>query len=105
MKSLNLGDKLKQLRTNKGLTTKQVAEKIGFSQSYISRFENNKAVPDIEILASILDIYDVTLSNFFNDGTSSIPLTNDLRELVDSAKDLHVDDVKILKTLASRLKK
>ena len=35
----SIGNALKQLRTDRKLTQKQVADKLGISQSYISRLE------------------------------------------------------------------
>jgi len=47
MKTIKIGEKLRALRKSKGLTTNELAEKVNVSQSYISRFENNRAIPAI----------------------------------------------------------
>lgn len=61
----HIGDKLRALRLQKGLTTSELANKVALSQSYISRFENNRAVPDVHLLEKILQALDCDLSTFF----------------------------------------
>lgn len=77
------GEALKQLRKNRGLTTTELAEKVAVSQSYISRFENNKAVPDVEMLGKILEALDSNLATFFyNEKESSVDL-QELQSILD----------------------
>ncbi|WP_052487966.1 helix-turn-helix domain-containing protein [Gordoniibacillus kamchatkensis] len=94
MKRLYIGDKLKQLRKSKGLTTNEVAEKINVSQSYISRFENNRAVPDIEMLANILEVLGTDIPSFFTDESYSLP--PDLMQLIETTKKLPSEERKAL---------
>lgn len=100
MKTLLIGEKLKNLRKSKNLTTSQVAEKIGISQSYISRFENNRAVPDVDMLNAILEVYNVSLSEFFDEGKDLLP---ELQDLLDNAKNLPLEQIdainKLIKTI------
>lgn len=86
MKELQIGDRLKALRKAKKLTTQEVADKVNIAQSYLSRFENNKAVPNIEMLDRILRALDTDLSSFFsNDIENASP---DLIELINTVKTL-----------------
>ena len=53
-----IGNKLRGLRAEKGFTTIYMAEKLGVSEPTYRRYENDKSVPDIEMinrLAIILD--------------------------------------------------
>ena len=61
----NLGKRLRALRQARGLTTQQLADKVAVSQSYISRFENNRAIPDIALLEDILRALNCDLATFF----------------------------------------
>lgn len=54
---MTLGDKLKQLRTDKNWTQPQAAEAIGIEQSYLSKLENDKSVPSAEIFSAILNAF------------------------------------------------
>lgn len=56
---MTLGDKLKQLRTDKNWTQPQAAEAIGIEQSYLSKLENDKSVPSAEIFSAILNAFAV----------------------------------------------
>ena len=98
------GEKLKKLRKSKGLTTNQVANKVNVSQSYISRFENNKAIPDIEMIARILDVLDTDIPTFFADNPELPP---DLLKLTQTAKKLTTEErekvTDLLETMLRRL--
>lgn len=48
-------DRLKWVREKKGITQKEMAEKIGVSQSYYSKFEYDQREPNIETLIKISD--------------------------------------------------
>ncbi|WP_197046588.1 helix-turn-helix domain-containing protein [Oceanobacillus salinisoli] len=81
-----IGNQLKLLRKAKNYTTQELASKVNVSQSYISRFENGKAIPDIEMLDKILTALDTDLSTFFSDELQDIPA--DLIQLVVMLKEL-----------------
>lgn len=85
MRSIKIGDKLKKLRLSKNLTTQQVADKVNISQSYISRFENDKAIPDVDMLNRILIVLDSDLASFFSE---NMKLPSDIVELLNTVKTL-----------------
>ena len=41
---VNLSNKLKEMRTRRGLTQKELADKIGVTESYICQIENGKMI-------------------------------------------------------------
>ncbi len=86
MEVRKIGDQLRTLRKAKNLTTQQLADRINISQSYISRFENNRAIPDIDMLDRILKALDTTLSTFFSEDFKDMP--DDLVQLIDTIKTL-----------------
>lgn len=81
-----IGSQLKSLRKVKNLTTKELAEKVNISQSYISRFENDRAIPDIDMLERILKALGTDLSSFFSTDLNDVP--EDLIQLIDTVKTL-----------------
>lgn len=54
MVDMNMGDRLRALRTAKNLTMQELADLVNVSKSNINRFENGRAIPDIEMLDSTL---------------------------------------------------
>ncbi len=55
-----LGDKLKTLRIQHGLTQVEVAERIGVSKSIISYYETSERQPSYEALIKLASLYKVT---------------------------------------------
>ena len=52
-------DRLKESRTNAGLTQEQLSEKLGIAKSTLSGYESGNREPSIATVAKILDILDV----------------------------------------------
>ena len=64
---MNLGEKIKRLRKENNLSQEQLAEKLNVSRQAISKWEANKAYPDIENLILLRKIFDVTLDDLIID--------------------------------------
>lgn len=94
MEKINIGEKLRRLRKSLNMTTQELADKVNVSQSYISRFENNKAIPDIEMLSRILHALGTDLSTFFTTEHEELP--EDLIQLIETAKKLSPEERKKL---------
>ena len=58
---MTLGQRLKELRTEKGLSVRDAAEKLGKSAGYISRIEVRGEIPSPEFLVVIATQYGVDL--------------------------------------------
>ena len=56
-----LGDKLYQLRKDKGISQEELADKLGVSRQAISKWERGEALPDTDNLISIAKLYEVSL--------------------------------------------
>jgi len=84
--SNKVGSRLKTLRKAKDYTTQELANKVNISQSYISRFENGRAVPDIDMLERILHALGTNLSSFFAVEMEDVPA--DLIQLINTVKTL-----------------
>lgn len=53
--------RLKELREEKGVTQKNVAEEIGCSANTYARYENEKRQPDIQTLKALSKYFEVTI--------------------------------------------
>jgi transcriptional regulator with XRE-family HTH domain len=54
---------LRQLRLDKGWTQGRAAKEIGIQQSYLSKLENDQAIPSIDILKKISDVYNCQVTD------------------------------------------
>ena len=54
------GDTLKQLRTSKKMSQKELAERINIAKSVISFYESGDRMPSYEVLIKISRIFNVT---------------------------------------------
>jgi len=63
---MTFGERLKQLRTDKGLTQPQLAQLAGIEQSYLSKLENDKSVPSAEMFSTLLAGLGMDEASFLN---------------------------------------
>jgi transcriptional regulator with XRE-family HTH domain len=61
---MNFGERLKGIRTDKGLTQPQFAQLAGIEQSYLSKLENDKSVPSAEMFSTILAALEMDAATF-----------------------------------------
>lgn len=59
-------ENLVKLRKEKKLTQMELAEKIGYSDKAISRWETGEVNPDIETLEKLSELYEVDITVFFS---------------------------------------
>ncbi|MPS73889.1 MAG: XRE family transcriptional regulator [Chryseobacterium sp.] len=55
---MKIGNKLRGLRSEKGFSTMDIAERLDVSESTYRRYESDKSFPDIFTLEKIAKIYD-----------------------------------------------
>lgn len=63
---LNIGERLKQIRAEKGLSQRELAARAGMTSGAISLIEQDKTSPSVSSLKRILDGIPVSLSSFFS---------------------------------------
>ena len=66
MDTLKIGQFLKQLRKEQGLTQEQLGEKIGVTNKTISRWENGNYMPPVECLTMLSDLYGLTINEILS---------------------------------------
>ena len=57
-----IGNFLKDLRNEKGMTQEQLGEKIGVSNKTISRWETGNYMPPVDCLNMLSDIYNISIN-------------------------------------------
>lgn len=75
MTEANLGPSVRRLREAQQLSLRTLAERTGFSASFLSQVENGQASPSISSMERIATALGVTLGEFFqNAATNPIPV-------------------------------
>lgn len=59
----DFGKIIKEIRKNNNLTQKELADKLFVTYQAVSKWENNKSIPDITILQKISELYNIDLNN------------------------------------------
>ena len=93
MDQKRIGSFLRELRTEKGLTQEQLAEKLNVSGRTVSRWENGNNMPDLSIIVELADFYDIDIRELLNGERKSEEMNEDLKEttlkMADYAEAVH----------------
>lgn len=81
-------EKLKEIRTQKGMTQQEVAKKLNITQATYSGYESGKYEPSIDILISISKLFKVSIDYLVNNENN---FAIDLSNLSDMKKELLQD--------------
>lgn len=79
-----LAERLKQLRSEKGITQIQLAEMLGVSKGTVAMWETNKRKPSFEILNELSDIFDRRMDyilGYSDDAASPQPADEDIDQM------------------------
>ncbi|MFV0516016.1 MAG: helix-turn-helix domain-containing protein [Aminipila sp.] len=66
MEQTKIGNIIRYLRQEKGMTQKQVADRMNISDKTISKWERGLGCPDISLLAELCDLLDVNMQKMLN---------------------------------------
>lgn len=85
----NIGKFIAQLRKEKKMTQKELANQLHITDKAVSKWERGLSCPDISLLNPIADILGITTSELLNgqknEQTSNEQLSNDIKKNVDKA--------------------
>ncbi|KFN40970.1 cupin domain-containing protein [Arenimonas oryziterrae] len=62
---MDIGSRLQSVRTGKGLSQRELAKRVGVTNSTISLIEQNKVSPSVSSLKKVLDGIPISLADFF----------------------------------------
>jgi transcriptional regulator with XRE-family HTH domain len=85
---VNVGERIRQLRTERNLTQPQLAEAIGIEQSYLSKLENDKSVPSADIFQAILKGFAMDAAAFLQ-GIDERIVHRELRQIPEVANHIN----------------
>lgn len=74
---MNIGEKIKRLRLENGLTQEELADRCELSKGFISQLERDMTSPSITSLTDILESLGSNLKEFFSEYDEKIVFSND----------------------------
>ena len=94
---MDFGSQIKKLRTSRKLTQEQLAQKLNVSRQTISSWENNRNLPDLEMVVMIAKTFQLSLDQLIlGDPTMTTKLMNDSSEVRKMWINLYVTIIMIL---------
>lgn len=66
-KAVVLGDRLRTLRVDRGLTLRELSEMTGLSVSMLSQIENGTADPSLGSLRTLANVFEASIATLFSD--------------------------------------
>lgn len=88
-KDINIGERLKKIRSILNLQQKEFSEKVGISQGFLSELESNKKAPSYTLLIAISHVFNVNLNwlltgegEMFIDKPIAQPVTEDIDKYI-----------------------
>ena len=88
--TLSIGNKIKTLRKQRGITQEQLAESIGISFQAISKWENGIALPDITLAPALANYFGVSMDELFEYNLRETQ--EKIEAIVDNAYDYRLSD-------------
>ncbi len=80
MNQQKIGEFLKHLRKDKGLTQEQLAEHFYVSSRTVSRWETGSNMPDVEMLIELADFYDVDIREIIDGERKGENMNKELKD-------------------------
>lgn len=95
-----LRDRLVQLRTQKGVSARDMSLSIGQSESYINKIENGKALPSMESFFYICEYLGLHPKEFFSSECGTLVNTE---KLLHQLAELDEDSIASLRVIIEKL--
>lgn len=75
---LIIAKNIQKLRQEKGMTQLELAEKLNYSDKSVSKWERGESLPDIVVLKSVADLFEVTLDYLVEEEHKEKPVTGEM---------------------------
>ena len=87
---MELGQRIKDCRTEKGMTQEELADRIYVSRQTISSWENDKSYPDVHSLLMIGDLFGVSLDTLIKGDIEIMKETIDQADIRNFKRDSNI---------------
>lgn len=104
VKVLNLGQRIIDLRQNKNISRKQLAEALNIPYNTFSKYETNERQPDYATLKKISNYFEVTIDFLLDNNTDikndkpSLIAAHATKDLTDEEQEKLIEFAKFLKS-------
>ena len=85
---MTLGERIKLLRKERGWSQGELAEKIGADARQISRYENGRITPSVEVIVKIAQTFDVSIDYLLVEEVPRRPLRLEDQGFLDRLQDI-----------------
>lgn len=75
---MNFGEQIKNIRSERKLTQEQMADRLNVSRQAVSNWENNRNLPDIEMLINMASVFNLSLDQLILGGNDMNNMTEKL---------------------------
>ena len=83
MNQIKIGDFLKELRKEKGLTQEQLAEQFNVSRRSVSRWETGNNMPDLSMLITLAEYYEVDVKEIIDGKRKSENMNEEMKDTLE----------------------
>ena len=97
MNQQRIGEFLKHLRKDKGMTQEQLAEHFYVSSRTVSRWETGNNLPDLDMLIELADFYDVDIREIIDGERKSENMDNETKDTLKKVAEYTAEENKRLK--------
>lgn len=97
-----INERIAFLRTQKGVSARDMSLSIGQNKNYINRIENGTTLPSLNGLVLICEYFNITLKEFFDTENTS---PNKLNKLIERIKPLGEEVIDSMIALIDGIKK
>lgn len=101
---MDIGKKIKDIRTSKGLSMYRITQITGISGHHIKGIEDGTRQPTIETLQKLLIPLGITLAELFSTDSSSTYLSDKERTLIENFRSLNMEKADALLYFSEVLK-
>ncbi len=102
---MDIGKRLTELRSAKGLTRYRLTQITGVSGHHIKGIEEGTRQPTIDTLQRLVEALGLTLAEFFNESQDAVYLSADERTLLENFRTISRENATVLLSVSEALKK
>lgn len=102
---MKLGEKLKKLRDDRGMSMYRLTQMTGVSGHHIKGIEQGTRQPTIETLNKLVNALGSSLADIFSDDDNSVRLDEDERRLIENYRMVSEEKKSALLNMSNLLKK